>query len=161
MDPNISSLWEDCILSHACGNEKVDIVTLLLDRGANVNLEDNRGYVPLFDAINSTDVRILDNLIMHGANMYHRDKNGDNAWDHINWRNGEDLEGSYQRLADYDVPVSKKVYLEVKSHLFPFSREPCLSMMQKVIDKIGLYENDFEDDVVEESTSKNGDMEEE
>ena len=126
----------------ACYSKKIDIVTLLLDYHADVNFADSFGFTALFNAINSSNVRILDNLIMHGVDLYHRDDEGLNAWDHVDYRKGKKLKEIYQRLVDFNVPVGRYVYSTVKCEVEDNGmNDCCLTMMQKVVDKIGLYED--------------------
>lgn len=67
-------------LSAACANGKVDIVDLFLERGSDVNIVDYYGETPVFYAARRDDVRVLDRLIVHGADLHHLDRKGNNLW---------------------------------------------------------------------------------
>lgn len=106
----------------ACAQNKVDIVDVLLDHGLDVNAENGDGETVAFSAMWSSDVRILDRLIMRGANLFHRNKKGENLWSAVIWyclRGVE--EPNFQRLADMRVPLEKEVYDE---YFNKFSRSP-------------------------------------
>lgn len=58
-------------LSNACEEDKIDIINLFLDRGVNPNTTGHYDLTPTHYAIICTDnVRILDKLIVHGANLH-------------------------------------------------------------------------------------------
>lgn len=56
----------------ACSSHYTDAVKLLLERGADPNLGDNRGRMPVFAAIGSVNDQaapILELLLQHGLNL--------------------------------------------------------------------------------------------
>jgi ankyrin repeat protein len=57
-------------------NNWQQVVSLLLERGANVNTVDDRGVSPLFIAIFSQDYTLCRSLIHAGANINHKLPNG-------------------------------------------------------------------------------------
>jgi len=57
------------MLFDACENGKVDIVDLLIERGANVNHICSNGSRPIFWALQCKDVRVLDRLIVAGVDL--------------------------------------------------------------------------------------------
>ena len=164
MSPDLAGgFTQKSILFTACSSCTIDIVSLLLLRGANANFNDMHDYTPLFSAINKPNVRILDNLIMYGADLYYR-RDGNNVWNYVSIHiyHEEAMKENFQRLVEFDVPVSKKTYRYIKRHVHGLPGLPMLlSMMQKVVDKIGFYENDPEDDAVEDNASEDHAMEEE
>lgn len=66
-------------LMAACDNGHIESVIMLLRRGADVNWENESKHTALFYFADSetTSIRILRLLIRAGANIYHRDKDGD------------------------------------------------------------------------------------
>jgi len=57
-------------------NNWQDVISILLQSGANVNAVDNRGVSPLFVAIFSQDYSLCRSLIKAGANINHQLPNG-------------------------------------------------------------------------------------
>jgi ankyrin repeat protein len=55
-------------LIHACGQGQEDIVTLLLQHGADANMPAQSGATALWAAISQAQVLVLQKLLMHGAN---------------------------------------------------------------------------------------------
>lgn len=98
-------------LTLACSRNKIDIVKLLLGKGANPNPE-SVITSPVKAAMNCDDVNILDQLIVYGANL-----NKDTTlWNNIYWKsyNGK-RDANYQRIADANILPSTDVYREVVS----------------------------------------------
>jgi len=56
-------------LVYACENENLDLVKLLVEHGANVNLVDENGYSPLISACAYNNSNIAKYLIEHGADI--------------------------------------------------------------------------------------------
>ena len=136
LDPNLQSFWcgEGSLLSLACSYNKIDIVDLLLEYGANVNHQDIAGRTPAFHAMRAPDVRILDRLIVHGANLYRRDKDGNNLWTAVAWCYYEEtLEPNFQRLADMRVPLDEETYNSALAALDKYPKlEGLISIMRKI-----------------------------
>lgn len=139
MNPNMK--FTDTILSLACYHGKIDIVTLLVDRKADVNQGNCDEDTPIFFAMCSSDVRIIDCLITNGANMYHRNDEGENVWGPSSRYvcEGNDLGDNFQRLVDYRVPVDEEIYLHVKNEVPQSPKlQSLLKMMQEVVDIQGF-----------------------
>lgn len=54
---------------------------LLLEKGANPNIENDDGWTPLFRAVNSNKLDVVKLLLEHGANINRIDKNSDGVFD--------------------------------------------------------------------------------
>lgn len=55
---------------------------ILLKEGATIDIvEDNEGWTPLFKAVNSDHLDVVELLLDNGANFNHVDKNGDGIFD--------------------------------------------------------------------------------
>jgi ankyrin repeat protein len=78
-DTDFSSETLDKTLFHAA--ESGDMLTLdsLLNKGANINIEDYRGDIPLFTAIEKGHLNATLYLIRGGANIFNLNKNNENA----------------------------------------------------------------------------------
>lgn len=63
----------------AAMNGKVDVLTVLIARGANVNLQDDNGITPLMLAARDGRVEAVQALIAQGAKVQIQDKLGENA----------------------------------------------------------------------------------
>lgn len=112
MDANMLLGGSDfTLLSFGCFFSKIDIVKLFLEHGANPNVEVSRSTGPVKYAVNRCDdVCILDNLIMHGANLHDRS----DLWDDHGWKTYDGRKKDiFQRLADHNVLPSKELYLSV------------------------------------------------
>jgi len=70
---------EETALMFASSAKNVDITRLLLERGASVNLQDNRGYSALMHAITGRRIPNICLLIENGADMKIRDNDGETA----------------------------------------------------------------------------------
>lgn len=100
-----------CLLTYACYHGQLDIIDLLLSRGANVNKESSRGMTPAFAAMASANVTVLDRLYLHGANLNHRDAEGKNLWTVVSTFERYDKKlPLMRRLAEMRVPLERKVY---------------------------------------------------
>lgn len=147
LDPDTIGFWDQSLLYEACFFGKIDLVRLLLEKGANVNLENNDGCVALFGAIRSPDVRILDCLIMAGANIHHQDLDGNTAWNYVDWTNyrGRELEDIYQRLVDFEVSVGRRNHHRIEYAVRHVPElQLLLSRMQEVVDKKGFLDDSRE-----------------
>lgn len=58
----------------ARANPRMEMIQLLLDRGAKVNIENVAGKTPIFYCNFSYSVELLDLLVKHGADINHIDK---------------------------------------------------------------------------------------
>ena len=70
---------EETALMFASSAKNADITRLLLERGANVNLKDNRGHSALTHAIISGRIPNMRLLIENGADIKIRDNDGESA----------------------------------------------------------------------------------
>lgn len=60
----------------------IDIVKLLLEKGANINASDNDGWTPLLHSCADSDVKLTKLLLEKGANKNVRDWNGISPMEH-------------------------------------------------------------------------------
>ncbi len=70
---------EETTLMLAASDKKPDMTRLLLEKGASVNLQDNRGHSALTHAIISGRIPNMRLLIENGADMKMRDNDGESA----------------------------------------------------------------------------------
>lgn len=140
MDPNMRrSLKSNPILYWACFYEKIDIVDLLLQKGADPNAEDEHGYTPIVPAMWSSDVRVLDRLIVYGANLFHRNEDGQNLWAAVPSDYTKEMEPNFRRLADMNVSLDQETYNKVREASEEyFEDEDLLELMREVMQKQGL-----------------------
>lgn len=101
----------DACFSMACRLGKVDLMDLFLARGGNVNRVDVFRTPLVLSSLHSGDIRVLDRLIMHGADLTAKDTRGQNIWkyateDYCFWSDPEVL---FQRLHDMRVPVETNI----------------------------------------------------
>lgn len=70
------SYFKETPLHRICArtNPKIDVVKLLLDRGAKVNVENISGKTPVFHCSFSYSVELLNLLVKYGADIKHTDK---------------------------------------------------------------------------------------
>ena len=69
--------WTPLHLASALGHE--EIITLLIDNGADLNAKDEDGKTPLFYASSKGHKEIVEILINHGADVNAMDKNNNNV----------------------------------------------------------------------------------
>lgn len=137
-----STGWRTSFLGWACSQGKIDIVRLLLERDANVNALNSRGETPVFDAMKCGDVRVLDHLIMHGADVYRHNNEDESLWFAVHPSNyKEEMQANFQRLADMRLPIDvkmyrKKFYLLKESHRMKM--KPVLDIMHVVMESQGV-----------------------
>ena len=95
----------------ACYHSKVDVVDLLIERGADVNSSFHTYVTPLNAAMLSHDVNFLDRLIVQGVDIRYRNKDGNNVWKSVSWgRYTVEMKPNFQRIAGLNVPVDEHVY---------------------------------------------------
>lgn len=123
----------------ACARGKIDILDIMLARGVDVNLENKSGETAVFNAMWSLDITVLHRLYLHGANFFHRDKNGKNAWSSLYWAcYQKPKEKSFQYLADMKVPLEREVYDEYFSRFSASGdAEGVLRIMRETLIKQG------------------------
>ena len=70
----------DCEDDEISNNEKLEkIIDILLEKGANVDIQNNEGDTALIEASYYEHANIVDNLLEKGANVDIRNKQGDTA----------------------------------------------------------------------------------
>ena len=62
-------------IHYACKNRNIKIMNLLLDLGANINIQDKKGYTPLHYAVINNDERMIKHLLIRGSNKKIKDEN--------------------------------------------------------------------------------------
>lgn len=128
------------LMCYAIYYKKVDIIDLLFSEGTDVNAVDSQGRTPVFLAARTTEIRILDRFIMHGADFFHRNVNGENLWSAAIFNfYDEELDINFQRIADMGVPLDEAVYKETCRCLRPFPRiKGLVAIMHEVAKKQGF-----------------------
>lgn len=152
MNPNLCSPYStEPILSTVCFRGKIDIIDLLLAYDVDVNAKDRYGDTPVFYGIWAKDVRVLDRLIMHGADVYHRNNEGKNIWS-FPWHSYRpEMEPNFQRLADMRVPLDKKDYNFVVGGVkITAGMEGILRIMRELLKEQGEDVAEEVEEVVEE-----------
>lgn len=112
LDANATASLEKCgLLYHAVSSSKVDIMDLLLQKGADVNIILPSGDNLALTAMERPDVRILDRLIIHGLDLHYRDGRGKNLWDIAPFCfTDASLIPNFQRLADMGVVLDEATF---------------------------------------------------
>ena len=62
-------------IHYACKNRNIKLMNLLLDLGANINIQDKKGYTPLHYAVLNNDERMIKHLLIRGADKKVKDEN--------------------------------------------------------------------------------------
>ncbi|XP_072321881.1 protein TANC1-like isoform X2 [Eucyclogobius newberryi] len=73
------SLWGETVLSAAAGRGRMDICRLVLDRGAELDVANRRGMVPLLSASKHGHSQVAEMLLKQGVDLNVTDKQGRNA----------------------------------------------------------------------------------
>ena len=78
---NFITLEQRCVdgytpLACAAIENRPDIAEYLIDRGANMEAQDNDGNTPMLLAIKYGNIEVIKILVKHGANLYGSDKYG-------------------------------------------------------------------------------------
>ncbi|KAM3876900.1 protein TANC1-like [Diretmus argenteus] len=73
------SLWGETALSAAAGRGRVEVCVFLLERGAELELPNRRGMVPLLSAGKHGHTQVAELLLQHGADVNISDKQGRTA----------------------------------------------------------------------------------
>lgn len=81
-DLDVSDSYGDTTLMYASSNGHADVVSLLIDGGAEVDLEDITGFTALMNASMAGRAQIVRMLAGGGADVNHRDVNGMTALIH-------------------------------------------------------------------------------
>ena len=94
VDPNVKDNDGRTPLHRAAKRGHVDIVKLLLEHGANPNIQENKyGYTPLHVAVKNCHVDVVRVLLEHGADPTIRDNEGRTPLDY-----GSDCEEIIEEL---------------------------------------------------------------
>lgn len=93
----------------ARANPRMEIIQLLLGRGAKVNIENVAGKTPIFYCNFSYSVELLDLLVKHGADINHTDKYNNTILhdDFSNYTNGN-FEEFLNRLISLGFDINSK-----------------------------------------------------
>lgn len=110
-------------LIFACINKKYQSAEVLLDHGADPNIEDNEGYNALFHLISSAayeqDYRMIMILIKKGADVNYKNKYGISVMIHaIFSQNLEAVRILAVSGADLNAKFNDKTYIEIISEMF-------------------------------------------
>ena len=68
--------WDETSLHNAAWKDSLDVATLLIDRGADIEAKDNNGWTPLHGAAVDNSLAVARLLIDHGADIDAKDDNG-------------------------------------------------------------------------------------
>ena len=81
-DKNISVRGGETPLHHAAKEGHEDVVKTLLQHEAQVNVMDKLGETPLLLAAQNNHISIVDKLIGEGADVFHKNHEGNDVWDY-------------------------------------------------------------------------------
>lgn len=68
--------YGDAPLHNAVNSTFIELIKLLIEKGADINAQNNDGWSPLHNAVNNKDIDAVKVLIKHGANVNAKDGNG-------------------------------------------------------------------------------------
>lgn len=97
---------EEVIIDAIKHGADIEIISLLLEYGADINVKDADGYSPLMIAVNQRNVELIKFLLQHGANINELTKDGKNVlfYAYANHASEEII----QILLDSDIDVNLK-----------------------------------------------------
>jgi uncharacterized protein len=99
-DPNINDATGLTPLLSASYHGYLDIVSMLIDRGANINAPEKDGmFTPLHEATMKGHTKIVEFLLAHGANPMAKTKDGRTAFD---WARAEGREDVLRAFEAYE-----------------------------------------------------------
>jgi ankyrin repeat protein len=78
VNPNFQDSQGTSYLHMACQSHCIEAVTILLEKGANPNIEDNRGMSPIMKAVssrNDNNCAILEVMLKHGLDLDKLERN--------------------------------------------------------------------------------------
>ena len=78
-DVNCRTIHQSTPLIRAIMNEKTSTALLLLSRGANFKLANDRGETPLLLAVKKKNKPVLEYLIKNGCDIYEQNSRGESA----------------------------------------------------------------------------------
>jgi len=118
VDINMTEFEKGTTALHiACSRGHKQAIELLVSRGADVNIQDNRGVTPLYSLVtNRYDILALW-LIRKGANMNLKDRNGFTAFDMAQrWFQKEMVDASEGRMSNSEESVQLQKQEMEKQH---------------------------------------------
>ena len=68
-------------IHYACKNNNIKLMNILIDLGANINIQDGKGYTPLHHAVINNDERMIKHLLIRGADKFIKDQNNVTPYD--------------------------------------------------------------------------------
>ena len=71
-----SSYYNETALHEAVTLENIDIISVLIERGANINLKNNYGNTPIFRAVRNDNINIINLLLSNGADLQITNEDG-------------------------------------------------------------------------------------
>ncbi len=77
-NPNFQDSQGTSYLHMACQSHCIEAVTILLEKGANPNIDDNRGMSPIMKAVssrNENNCAILEIMLEHGMDLCKQERN--------------------------------------------------------------------------------------
>lgn len=87
------------VLLDAAGNGDIATVRSMIDKGADINTQNDKGETALIRAIREEHVKIVRLLLENGADISLRDKNDNNAFDHAR--------GTSSNSASMGIPIPR------------------------------------------------------
>lgn len=73
LDVNCSDTNNETILYHACSKKNVELIDLLINKGADINIKaKNSNETAIFPAVRTGEVQIVDRLILQGIDLNHK-----------------------------------------------------------------------------------------
>ena len=90
------------LAASAFGNNGLDLVNLLLNKGANVNLQDKKGWTPLLYAASYQHIKTVRVLLRNNANVNLTNENGETAL-HLLTRIPCDLKSSFAKVTSKEL----------------------------------------------------------
>jgi len=116
VDPNICNIYGMSPLHIATMSGFKDMITLLLDNGANIDIYDTSRRTPLIIATQNNDIEICKILLQNGALLRQFDSSGDSALHHACRSKFTNIMRLF--LSEYNVNVnSVNFFLDTSLHL--------------------------------------------
>lgn len=117
--------FHTCPLAVACHYGKVDVIDLLLSRGADVNKKIAGGATAAFRAMYCGDPTVLDRLFLYGADLFHCNDKGQNLWSSTSSFDCYRSERITMmlHLTKYRVPLDRETY-NSKLQAYRYNRLP-------------------------------------
>jgi hypothetical protein len=87
-----------------------DIIDILAKYRADVNIKDRNGQSPLFTAINTKNIKVIDKLIQNNASVLQQDKNGETPFKHAIDFYIKSIDNDYVNIYDVCDSVTKNIF---------------------------------------------------